>query len=238
MITCDTCEIFNKNHIAGCSGRPGGLEITRRGLDICRLAREGRILDIACGRGETIEYLSAQTDLMITGTDISFSSLRNKTTLQPHLLVAQADGAHLPFKGEVFDAVLVECALSIMDVEHVLRECRRLLKPDAKLILNDVYIRNERASAGDCLSQTHCLTGLMTRARIFEHLTRHRFRVNTWEDQSQALKYWVAVNIFSFGSLERFYQHLAVPGVEMKGFKTAIEKLRLGYYLLIAEKAD
>ncbi len=238
MISCEGCAVFKtvKTEAGGCSGRPGGLDITRRAFEISPAPAAARILDIACGRANTIAFLHSQYNLSAFGTDISFKALRERTVQEADTPVAQADGMYLPFKDGTFDAVILECALSIVDTRLVLRECRRLLKPGAMLFLNDIYVRNPDATAQASLSHTRCLGGLMSQEMIHERLREHHFRLNVWEDQSPALIQWLVDKIFSFGSVDQFYRHLIIPGHSMDDLKMAFHKLKLGYYLLIAEK--
>lgn len=238
MAACDTCRIIENKGADACawSDKPGGLAITRRALEICPIPAAARILDIACGLCGTIDFLHTQSCGLTTGSDISFETLRNMRSRQTGLPLVQADGARLPFGEATFDAVFVECALSILNTGRVLEECRRLLKPAARLVLNDVYVRNGDDGDVKCLAESRCLSGLMTQAQIFARLAENRFHVDAWEDHSQVIAPWLAQKIFNFGSLDRFYHHLRGTEAEMDDFKTSIKRLRLGYYLLIAEK--
>lgn len=239
MSACETCQIFRSNEGDACgwSGKPGGLALTRRALESTPLPASARILDIACGLCGAVDLLQSHSDAIPIGTDISFATLSGIRRRHPHLLVVQADAARLPFGQAVFDAAFVECALSILNTSRVFQECRRMLKPSGRLILNDIYIRNVDDDARACLSEARCLAGLMSQELIYSRLAENHFTVEAWEDHSELIKPWLAQKIFTFGSIDQFYRHLGWKDGEMDRFKASLKALRLGYYLLSAERA-
>jgi ubiquinone/menaquinone biosynthesis C-methylase UbiE len=212
------------------------LTLTEKAINLSSLPHGSKIVDIACGNCATVEYLLLSSQLKVIGIDLSIQLLREGRLLHANLPVIQASGERLPFSNGKQDAVLVECALSIMGVDKALQEYNRVLKIGGKLILSDVYIRNPDSSSLRCLPQTRCLTGVRPRTTILEHLKASGFSVLSWEDHSEVLKQWLTRMVFSFGSVENFYRHLTSGTVDMNDFQPAFSQLRLGYYLLIAEK--
>ncbi|MBU6996373.1 MAG: class I SAM-dependent methyltransferase [Theionarchaea archaeon] len=90
---------------------------------------KGCILDLGCGTGLLSEYLHSR----IVGIDISFKMLDQARTRER---VVQGDMDFLPFRNEVFDAVVSFTSLqNLSDVNPALKEVRRVLKSGSPFIV-------------------------------------------------------------------------------------------------------
>lgn len=95
------------------------------------LSGAARILDLGCGAGSFGATACGAATLF--GVDSDFRPLRRARGL----LCASADAALLPFNAAVFDLVLCHHSLEHFgNVERVLSEIRRVLKPDGKLFVS------------------------------------------------------------------------------------------------------
>jgi SAM-dependent methyltransferase len=98
-----------------------------------------QLLDLACGDGFLLSLLAArsQPDLVLNGVDMSSAELDvARARLQPTVVLRQARVQELPFAPRSFDYVLSHLALNLMDdVEKVLREVHRVLKPGAAFVV-------------------------------------------------------------------------------------------------------
>jgi len=98
--------------------------------------RPMEVLDIACGDGFLLSRLAArnQANLGLTGADMNSSELEiARARLGSAASFHQARAQELPFAPHSFDYVLCHLALMLMDdVEQVLREIRRVLRPGAQ----------------------------------------------------------------------------------------------------------
>lgn len=100
-----------------------------------RLRRDGfhRVLDFGCGTGR-VTLLALQVGLSVVAIDISLGMVkRTQEKLAPRLRARAhfvvADGAHLPFRNESFDAVVCAGVLHHMeDVDAGIREQGRVLR--------------------------------------------------------------------------------------------------------------
>ena len=93
------------------------------------------VLDLACGDGYLLAALAArsQPGLALCGVDMSRCELAlARTHLPSRVALCQARSQHLSFVSASFDCVLCHLALMLMDdVEQVLREVVRVMKPGA-----------------------------------------------------------------------------------------------------------
>lgn len=103
------------------------------------LARlRGRSLMVAVGTGQDIQHLPA--GLRLVGVDISGGMLaRARGPARAYagaLALTQADVGLLPFADASFDTVATSCTFcSVPDPIRGLRELRRVLRPDGRLLL-------------------------------------------------------------------------------------------------------
>jgi demethylmenaquinone methyltransferase/2-methoxy-6-polyprenyl-1,4-benzoquinol methylase len=101
------------------------------------------ILDVATGTGDlAIAASKVLPQAAITGVDISTGMLevgRRKVAALPHaqkITLQEGDSEALPFADDTFDVVM--CAYGVRNFENLeagLREMRRVLRPDGKLVV-------------------------------------------------------------------------------------------------------
>lgn len=198
--------------------RPGGLALTRELIDRADFQAGDTVADVGCGLGASTRLLR-ERGVAAIGVDVVVPFGADGRDDAPPFIVA--DAARLPFADESLDGVLSECSLSLTaDRARTLAEWRRALRPGGRLALSDVY-RRDAGRAGR----------IATREALCADVAAAGYRVNGFEDRSDALKSWVARFIFAFGSLDALW-----------GGDCAVEggsggKAQLGYALLIATKS-
>jgi ubiquinone/menaquinone biosynthesis C-methylase UbiE len=98
--------------------------------------REGAALDVGCGDGRLTLELRARR---IVGADVSPVALeraRTRVAQRDIELVELTPGAVLPFEDNSFDLVLLaETIEHVVDVQSLLSEVRRVLRPGGELAL-------------------------------------------------------------------------------------------------------
>jgi ubiquinone/menaquinone biosynthesis C-methylase UbiE len=123
-------------------------ELTARVCSAGRVGNGQRILDVGCGFGGTIDYLSEQLErCALAGLNIDPRQLvRARRTVPPRrghsVEFIQADAGRLPFAGASLDVVLaVECIFHLSSRKEFFREVARVLKPGGTFALTDFVLR-------------------------------------------------------------------------------------------------
>lgn len=243
MPDCAACSLFQVESEQGdCLhvNRPGGLALTDELLQLASLPAQAAILDIACGTGTTLHHLCQHWNLNAVGLDLSAGMLSLAILRHARLTCLRADAAGLPLASTCFQAVLVECALTLSGkMEQVLAECRRVLVPGGKLLLSDMYIRTpEELTSLAHYQFTGCLSGATNRGTIQKEIESAGFELLTWEDRTACLKQWLAGMVLKLGSLNAVYRQLTGNGCDSGCLEPLFGKeVKLGYYLLVAAKS-
>lgn len=110
-----------------------GLAFARR---LKRGKKQGRFLDVGCATGFFINGIRQSSDWEVYGTDFGESAVRFARE-QLHLDVRYGDLANAGFPDAYFDYVHVNNVLEhVLDPVSLLRECRRVIKPDGVFFLS------------------------------------------------------------------------------------------------------
>ena len=128
--------------------RPGGVELTERGLTHCAFGGGERVADLGCGPGVTLALL-AERGLSPVGMDRSAAMLQEaeRRLSGVPLLAGTLEG--LPFRDACMDGIVCECVLSLSYTpERALGEMGRVLRPGGRLLLTDIVVREVSHGAG------------------------------------------------------------------------------------------
>lgn len=193
--------------------RPGGAELTLRLLALSCLHSEANVLDLGCGCGASTELLTRQGFKAI-GVDQSPALLKNARELYPHLHFVRGDATDIPFEDDTFDAVLLECVLTVAPVERVLAECWHVTCAQGLLLISDVY---DMQGSGTQLS----------RAWWEMQLASNGFRYVYFEDRTRDLQNFAAQLLWDTGSVNG-----------LCGCMSFELPAKPGYFALIAEKGE
>jgi ubiquinone/menaquinone biosynthesis C-methylase UbiE len=231
-------EILGATDLAAQGVRPGGLKLTQRALDLAGLEPGSRFVDVGCGAGVTLEFIRSRCAYLAVGVDHSSAMLRFGNAQHSGLEFVQAQGESLPFGNGYADGLMAECVLSLMNYsDKALNEFCRVLKPRGKLLLTDVYARNDDGMDRlDKLPFDCCMNGAIPKQGIIKIIERYGFQIELWEDHSELLKEFAVQLIFSYGSLNDFWGQVALDRGDRSEIQKAISILKPGYYLLIATK--
>ena len=221
--------------LTGGTLRPGGVGLTRELLHFCAFSPGARVLDIGCGPGHSLELMAREFGLRPCGIDPSPAMLAKAGQQAPMAALHRGTASALPWTDAAFDGVLCECVLSLTeDMPSSLREMRRVLKPQGRLLLTDIYCQQLSLQAR-VPELKSCISRALPLETITEGLIRAGFSLLLLRDRSELLKQLAGQIIFSYGSLEQFWA-LFMDSEAAQRTACTLAATPLGYYALIAEK--
>lgn len=117
----------------------------RRAIALLEAPRGGRILDLCCGTGDLVfNLLRSDPSLDVTGVDfcapmLERARLRARREARGTATFLEGDAMALTFADDAFDGATMGFSLrNVVDVDAVLREVRRVLRPGARFVNLDV----------------------------------------------------------------------------------------------------
>jgi ubiquinone/menaquinone biosynthesis C-methylase UbiE len=177
------------------------------------------ILDIGCGWGATVDFLS-QNRFDAVGMDADPKAITGARLAYPasRFIVGQAEAP--AFCDGSMEGILMECSLSQMrQPDRVLCECARILRPAGYLIISDLYSRKTGVEGEGRLETRTTLSGRFDAAG---------FRLLYWEDCTPQLHQTIGQLLLDGG----FGDCRAVLGLDRSQLKDA----RCGYYMAVMQK--
>jgi SAM-dependent methyltransferase len=121
-------------------GRPGTRAVLHEQFasvaEALRLRSGLRVLDLGCGVGHFLEWLSGRRPGHYYGLDLSVTSVGRARQRNPALRLIVGDGESLPYRDGSFDRVTcLGTAHHFFDADSALREIHRILAPGGILCL-------------------------------------------------------------------------------------------------------
>lgn len=218
--------------------RPGGFDLTAKGVACCHWTSADLLLDLGCGQGATVRYLDQTHGLKAVGIDPSQKLLAIARKDNPEKTFLIGSGEAIPLPDDIFQGVLSECTLSLMgDMHAALQEVCRVMKTNGMFFITDVYARNPESLE---VINTHqfesCMRGLYDLKQLQADIISAGFEIVLLEDHSELLKQLLVKTIFEFGSMNAFWQKTG--GACAAGFQEALKMCKPGYYMMIARKVE
>ncbi|MEZ4600853.1 MAG: class I SAM-dependent methyltransferase [Syntrophotaleaceae bacterium] len=214
--------------------RPGGLTLLQEAMKLLHWPAGSRVADIGCGIGSTAAYLREKHGLQTFGIDLSARLLGEAASRHVDLPLVRGRAENLPFADGSLAGLTCECVLSLTrDPDRTLQEFQRVLAPGGTMVLSDLY-RRKNADAGS-VPKNCCLSGAVSRERLFNWLHEAKLEIKVWQDRSHLLAELAARLVLLHGSLESFWEQFA-PNSEGHSLHQAVQAIRPGYFLLIARK--
>lgn len=104
-------------------------------------AQNKDVLEVACGSGTGLDYIAKKAKSVVGGDiDPNLVAIAEKNYQNdPKVTVMQLDASNLPFAADSFDVVLLyEAIYYLPNAEQFIREAKRVLRKDGKLIIASV----------------------------------------------------------------------------------------------------
>lgn len=216
--------------------RPGGLDLTRKALEIAAFPVGSRLLDIGCGCGKTADFLAAECGMEALGIDISEEMIAKAKARNSSLEVQVGSVYRLPYESNSLDGVLAECVFSLFeDKPLALEQIRRVLVPGGKLIISDLYIR-ENARSFAHLPMVTCINGITSQEAVCREVTAAGFKLKEWHDETSIYKSFLAGLIMNYGSMSAFWESVLGSCGKACTVQKNIRNVKIGYYLSVWEK--
>ncbi|KLU72981.1 MAG: hypothetical protein RHS_1223 [Robinsoniella sp. RHS] len=101
-------------------------------FDLAEPTKESAVLDVATGTGKIAEVFSGKVNKLI-GIDISQPMIDKGKILYNELVISSAE--EMPFYDNTFDVIVCRQGLQFMDLDKVIPEIYRVLKPGGRTVL-------------------------------------------------------------------------------------------------------
>jgi ubiquinone/menaquinone biosynthesis C-methylase UbiE len=129
----------------GLTKHMGGLEATRKLIDACHIDTDSYVVDVGCGVGITACYLAKEYGCNVVGVDRSEMMVKRskerakRKNVEDKVGCKIGDAQDLPFKDEVFDAVICESVVAFSkNKQKVMSEYARVTKSGGYVGMNEV----------------------------------------------------------------------------------------------------
>ncbi len=113
---------------------PGGMKATRQLLDQLQIKKDSKVIDIACGKGNTALYIAKQYGCNVVGIDVEeylieeANRLVRKNGLQHKVTFQVGDAMRLPFEDNSFDVAVSQAMLVLVEDKYrTIQEARRVI---------------------------------------------------------------------------------------------------------------
>lgn len=112
------------------------------------IPKSARILDVGCGYGRSLHELYCNGYLHLQGIDFSEKMIERSKKQYPYLSVDLQTSPDVSFEDYSFDAVILfavlTCIIENKAQIHLLKEIKRVLKPDGIIYVNDFLLNTDQ----------------------------------------------------------------------------------------------
>ncbi|WP_415904822.1 class I SAM-dependent methyltransferase [Neptuniibacter sp. QD48_55] len=177
----------------------GGIKASMKLLQQIKLCRPNRVLDIGSGLGGLMRLIESKLEINVIGLDITHEF--NQTHQQISQLLPSfdapklitSDAQQLPFCSDSFDLIIFQHSLlNIPNSQQALAECRRVLKPQGRLLLHEV-IQGPNTEAMQFpvpWAREPSNSHLITQSELVSLLEQAGFKIQSYDDWSQEALAW------------------------------------------------
>ncbi len=146
----------------GSTNHMGGLKATKELIEMCHITADSYVLDVGCCIGITASYMAKEYGCHVVGADISEKMIERsrekakREGVEKRIEFTVADVHTLPFKDNLFDAVICESVTAFAeDKKRAVAEYVRVTKPGRLVGLNETtWIQPPPAELVDYIFRT------------------------------------------------------------------------------------
>ncbi|MBI2855433.1 MAG: methyltransferase domain-containing protein [Chloroflexi bacterium] len=239
--------------LLGGSFHPGGLELTTDIARIMEIDSGSVVLDAGCASGDSAVHLARTTGCLVTGVTLEPSGveaarhLARRRGVQDKATFIQGDIQQADLAVDAFDAVLMECVLSILPQKgEALRRLHQVLRPGGRLGLSDVTVSGPLPahlqgvlSIAGCTGDARSLDEYVALAQAQGFVVEHRQDLRgTAEAFLRDLKgkLMMAEVASKLGKLPVDNQTLSAAKGTLTEVQALVHQETLGYGLMVARK--
>ena len=198
----------------------GGLYLIDEILDKYHLDKNAKLLDIGCGSGSAVDFLSKK-GLDAIGIDISEDIINEGKNKYGDINLMVMDAHSMDFEKKYFDIISIECSLSIMDDSRlVLSSCREILKDNGIILLGDFFFKENTDKSDD-----------YTLEYWYKLCEDTGFEVVDFKDQSKNWRNYIGKVLWEYGSLE-----ILLGGCNSCDLNKTMLSRKTGYFLITLVK--
>ena len=202
---------------------PGGKNIILDAFKKAELKKGSDVLDIGCGDGSTLASLKEEFAINAVGIDKSTALIKQGQEKYENIDLQEGEADFLEFSSFTFDAVIMECILSVIEMKvEALHEAYCLLRNEGKLIITDLFGDEE---------------GMLNKDTIAKECEGIGFTILEIEDRTDDLATFTAEKIMEYGSINAYFEAITPEGDDSESFcKAAGTSKKVEYLMLILEK--
>jgi arsenite methyltransferase len=255
LLACCT-EIYEHpmvRWLLGDSMHPGGLALTEKLTRPLNLEPHSRVLDLGSGLGATAVYLARNAGCTVIGVTPEASGAAAGREMARQRGAAglvefvRGDWSQAPLREGSFDAIVAECALSILpDKEAALQRCHSLLGKGGHLGLSDVTVNGSLPPELDSLlADAGCVGGALALEQYREMVETAGFEVDSCQELPEVAsgflreisgKLLVAEAAAGLGKLPLEPQVLREAKQILSVLRKAVDHGVISYGLLVAHR--
>lgn len=239
--------------LLGDSFHPGGLRLTARLGEWLGLGPGMRVLDVACGKGESAILLAQRFGCEVVGIDFGAENIREAEARAVSASVAhlaafhQGDAERIEFLDSTFDTVICECAFcTFPDKSAAAGEFARALKPGGKVGLSDLTLSGTLpAELNGLLAWVACIADARPISEYASYLTGaglHDFEVELHDEALAEMVKDIRGKLLGVELMSKL-KKLNLEGVNFAEAKTlaraaadAVRGGTLGYALIVTQR--
>ncbi len=232
--------------------RPGGIELTRKLMELAGVKPGYRVLEIGSGKGETAIFLAENYGCEVTGLDASLvmiEAARQKANMKKlqagKVQFWRGTAENLGFDNEYFDLIVAECFLSLFTAkDKVVSEVFRVLKKGGRFVFSDFVLTRKHAESEKeklPLLSNLCLGGAGRVDQYSSILQEIGFSKVQVKIEYKVMREMALQLFTSFGCQEGFWdsaqRHLGEPGATTgESYVQYMKATRPQYAIFLAHK--